>query len=127
MKILAAMFAAALLLGLGLERWLLVHVSSQQRRMGDRLDALSLKLAVPARPAIYEAIYDSEPDNNGAFQASTIAPTFALDVLGGGRSSLGDLLAAARPLILVFTHPQCSPCYELLPDIGDGNGSTAIA
>jgi thiol-disulfide isomerase/thioredoxin len=47
-----------------------------------------------------------------------VAPSLALTELGGGRVTLGALLAPAKPLLLVFTDPRCSPCYELHPDIG---------
>jgi thiol-disulfide isomerase/thioredoxin len=50
--------------------------------------------------------------------AGTVAPHFTLDLLGGGRLSLGDLLAQAKPLVLMFTDPRCGPCYEVLPDLG---------
>jgi peroxiredoxin len=45
------------------------------------------------------------------------APQFALPSLSGEQQSLGDLLAAGRPLLLLFIDPNCRPCWALLPPI----------
>lgn len=49
--------------------------------------------------------------------AGQMAPSFELTELGGGRVTLGALLAPAKPLLLIFAEPRCGPCFELLPDI----------
>jgi peroxiredoxin len=47
----------------------------------------------------------------------TPAPDFGLDDLTGRRLTLADLRAAARPVLLVFSDPNCGPCRHLLPEI----------
>jgi thiol-disulfide isomerase/thioredoxin len=37
--------------------------------------------------------------------------------LDGGRTSLGRLLQEQKPVLLLFSHPDCGPCQALLPDI----------
>jgi peroxiredoxin len=45
------------------------------------------------------------------------APPFTLDDVGGRAVSLDQLRAAGKPVVLVFSDPQCGPCRELLPDL----------
>ena len=47
----------------------------------------------------------------------TAAPAFQLPTVNGDSRSLGDLLAASKPLLLVFTDPGCGPCSALMPDV----------
>ena len=45
------------------------------------------------------------------------APPFSLPDLEGRRVSLADLLDEGRPVLLVFTDPNCGPCAELMPEL----------
>jgi thiol-disulfide isomerase/thioredoxin len=45
----------------------------------------------------------------------TPAPPFTLPDVSGVERSLADLLAAGRPLLLVFASAHCGPCHELMP------------
>ncbi len=45
------------------------------------------------------------------------APEFQLHDERDQPAGLNDLLARGRPLILVFTSPQCGPCRAMLPDL----------
>ncbi|MES2522634.1 MAG: redoxin domain-containing protein [Gemmatimonadota bacterium] len=45
------------------------------------------------------------------------APAFTLPALAGDTSSLADLLASGRPLLLLFMDPNCGPCTALLPQV----------
>jgi peroxiredoxin len=47
----------------------------------------------------------------------TAAPEFALPGVDGGTVSLAGLRAAGRPVLLVFSDPDCGPCQSLLPDL----------
>jgi thiol-disulfide isomerase/thioredoxin/uncharacterized membrane protein YphA (DoxX/SURF4 family) len=47
----------------------------------------------------------------------TRAPSFDLASVGGGKRSLGSLLADSRPAMLVFADPGCGPCQALFPDL----------
>lgn len=43
------------------------------------------------------------------------APDFRLPTLAGGELSLGDLLHAGRPVLLVWLNPGCGPCKAVRP------------
>ncbi len=123
MTIVALTGGVALLLALGVGGWLVLNMRSQQNRLVERLDTLANRLSAPiASSSIGSAISSPaaavERVQERTATAGDMAPAFELDALGGGRSSLAGLLARAKPLLLVFTHPRCGPCYELLPDIG---------
>jgi peroxiredoxin len=45
------------------------------------------------------------------------APAFDLESTAGGRVSLTSLLTLGRPVLLLFTTPDCEMCNELLPDV----------
>src|SRR4030095_13256027 len=49
----------------------------------------------------------------------SIAPPFELAAYAGGRSSLAQLLAYGKPLLLIFTNPTCGPCVVLFEEIKD--------
>jgi peroxiredoxin len=55
------------------------------------------------------------------------APKFRLKGSDGRLVTLADLLAGAKPLLLIFTHPNCRSCQALLPEIRlwhQANGGT---
>lgn len=47
----------------------------------------------------------------------TAAPKFRLKGANGRFITLSDLISPARPLLLIFTHPNCLACQALLPEI----------
>lgn len=53
----------------------------------------------------------------GGVAIGDVAPSFTLPTVDGGDVSLGELLAAARPVLLVFTDTNCGACTALLPDL----------
>ena len=75
------------------------------RTQAHRIDALERRLA-------------SMPPAAG-LPVGAFAPGFTLPAIGGREHSLDALLAAKKPLVLVFVHPDCGPCSMLLPKIVD--------
>lgn len=47
----------------------------------------------------------------------TVAPEFDLPGIDGGRSTLDSLVAAGRPVALVFLYPGCDPCERLAAEL----------
>ena len=47
------------------------------------------------------------------------APDFELPDYEGGRTSLAQLLALGKPVLLIFTNPKCAPCISLFKEISD--------
>lgn len=47
------------------------------------------------------------------------APAFEVAAYTGGTTSLADLLAYGKPLLLIFTSPKCGPCVALFEEIKD--------
>jgi thiol-disulfide isomerase/thioredoxin/uncharacterized membrane protein YphA (DoxX/SURF4 family) len=47
----------------------------------------------------------------------SVAPPFELAAYAGGKSSLVQLLAYGKPLLLIFTNPNCGPCVVLFKEI----------
>jgi len=53
--------------------------------------------------------------NRDGLKAGTAAPEFTLPALDGSEISLSSF--RGRPVLLVFSDPQCKPCNELLPKL----------
>ncbi|MGO9445477.1 MAG: MauE/DoxX family redox-associated membrane protein [Thiobacillaceae bacterium] len=106
--VLGGLFGGVLLLG---QAALLLQVLRQQGRILLRLDALD------APPNRHEAFTQPSPLKAG-LPIDYPAPSFRLDELHGEPLSLDDLLADAKPLLLLFTNPNCGPCQALLPEVG---------
>lgn len=47
----------------------------------------------------------------------TLAPEFELEAYDGGKQSLSELIALGKPLLLLFTNPNCGPCITLFNEI----------
>jgi thiol-disulfide isomerase/thioredoxin len=50
---------------------------------------------------------------------NSLAPPFDVAAYAGGRTSLEQLLAYGKPLLLIFTSPKCGPCVVLFEEIKD--------
>lgn len=90
---------------------LLVQILKQQGRILLRLDALD------ARPASSGTAVQPQAPVAG-LPVGSPAPSFRLGGLDGKTVTLEGLLTAARPLLLLFTNPNCGPCQALLPEVG---------
>lgn len=48
---------------------------------------------------------------------NSTAPAFELTAYAGGRISLAQLLVYGKPLLLIFTNPNCGPCVALFAEV----------
>lgn len=107
LNILLAGGALAVLAVLG---WVLIHARAQHERLRTRLDLLSNHLG-------HRHLGGTAPSGPLNRMSGKRAPDFALTEVGGSRLTLAELLAPAKPLLLVFTDARCGACATLLPDI----------
>jgi thiol-disulfide isomerase/thioredoxin/uncharacterized membrane protein YphA (DoxX/SURF4 family) len=111
---LAALFAVSSLVLLSAVAALLLQMLRQQGRLLLRLDALEGALAhtgvtVPGAP-------DAATAGIG-LPIGSAAPDFRLATPEGSFVKLGDLTSAGKPVLLLFTNPECGPCAALAPEI----------
>jgi thiol-disulfide isomerase/thioredoxin len=98
--------------------WFLLHLLRQNGRLLVRLEALESGFATGGGAVT--------PSPNGAGAAhpteglpvGTQAPAFSLQGLHSEALTLDFLLASGKPVVLLFTDPECGPCNALLPEIG---------
>jgi methylamine dehydrogenase accessory protein MauD len=104
---LALVIVGTLLGAVVMAQWaMLFALLRQHGRVLHRLDAL--EAGGPPQ---------SEGDEGG-LPVGTEAPAFELPGLDGVPVTLDALRAPGRPVLLVFTDPDCGPCTALLPDLG---------
>ena len=111
---LVALIMGLVVLGLlAAQWWFLVHLLRQNGRLLLRLEALEESVTQGGGAA---------PSSNGGsasgLAVGTQAPAFSLSGLYGETLTLEALLSADKPVMLIFTDPNCAPCNALLPEIG---------
>jgi peroxiredoxin/uncharacterized membrane protein YphA (DoxX/SURF4 family) len=97
-----------------LEAWFLLMLLRQNGRLLVRMETLEGAvtaggIAVPHPP-------DEQPQYGPP--VGSPAPAFALSGLHGETMTLDALRAHDKPILLVFSDPNCGPCTALMPDIG---------
>jgi methylamine dehydrogenase accessory protein MauD len=114
---LLALIGGLLVLGLlAAGGWLLVHLLRQNGRLLMRLEALEEKLASGEAAAPEAEAPQAQPE--AGLPVGTEAPTFSLRGLYGETLTLEALRAPSKPVMLLFTDPNCGPCTAMLPEIG---------
>jgi len=99
------------------EGWFLMRVLQQQGRLLLRLEAVEAQLATN-NMALQTATVGSSPPAAAGLPVGTLAPAFGLPELDGETITVDSLRATGKPVLLVFSDPDCSPCTALLPEIG---------
>ncbi len=82
-----------------------------------RLEAVEAQLATN-NMALQTATVGSSPPAAAGLPVGTLAPAFGLPELDGETITVDSLHATGKPVLLVFSDPDCSPCTALLPEIG---------
>jgi peroxiredoxin len=113
---LAGLAGLVLVVGLlGTVALLLVNLVRQNGRLFLRIEALEARLeAAGIAPAPEQILSESE----AGLPVGAPAPAFQLSGLHGETLTLDALRAAGKPILLIFTDPDCTPCTTLLPEIG---------
>jgi methylamine dehydrogenase accessory protein MauD len=104
------------LLGLIVAQWLFLwNLLGQNGRLLMRVDALERQLGADSSVAPPPDDFPSEllP----GLPVGQAAPDFELQDLRGEVVTLATLRAAGKPVMLLFTDPDCGPCTALLPEI----------
>ncbi|MFN4351859.1 MAG: MauE/DoxX family redox-associated membrane protein [Hylemonella sp.] len=110
-----AALGLALLAGLVAGSWLALNLMQQQGRLLLRLEMLEHQLATGNAQRYQAPTPAAAP---AGLPVGSKAPGFELPrLLGEGTLSLGELLGLGRPVMLVFSDPQCGPCNQLMPAI----------
>ncbi len=105
------------------EGWLLFQVRSQNERLRTRFDAIETRLAMGALGPV---VPDTPPPIVVGLPVGASAPAFALPDLNGDIVTLDGLRAAHRPILLIFTDPDCAACAMLLPQIRQWHDHAAL-
>ena len=112
--VLVGLIVLALLLAGG---WLLMHMLSQQGRLLLRIEALEAHLAASGIAAPSVASGHAAAPAVG-LPVGGPAPSFTLPKLSGEPTTLDALRGLRKPVVLLFSDPECGPCNALLPEIG---------
>jgi methylamine dehydrogenase accessory protein MauD len=114
---LLALIGGLLVLGLlAAVGWFLGHLLRQNGRLLVRLEALEERLAsAEGVPPEAEA---PEPQPEAGLPVGAEAPGFSLQGLYGETLTLEAVRAPGKPVMLLFTDPNCGPCMSLLPEVG---------
>jgi len=108
--------AVVVLTVVSIETWVLARVLRQNGRLLLRIDALEESLSrvgLHARPAVGTI----PGDPHSGLPVGAPAPAFHLDRLDGGTSTLAELVALGKPVMLAFVDPKCGQCTALLPEL----------
>jgi peroxiredoxin/uncharacterized membrane protein YphA (DoxX/SURF4 family) len=102
---LAAAALALVLVGLGIQAWVTLHLMRQHGRILLSLDELAGggPIAAPQRAA--------------GLPVGAPAPNFTLPTTDGPRVRLSDLVDDQGRLVLAFADPDCSSCHTLAPEL----------
>lgn len=97
--------------------WFLLHLLRQNGRLLVRLEALEDDPASGAAALPSQNGSHQNPTDSG-LPVGSQAPNFDLRGFHGERLTLWSLRSRGKPLLLLFTDPNCGPCNAMLPDVG---------
>jgi thiol-disulfide isomerase/thioredoxin len=100
------------------EGWLLLNLLRQNGRLLERLEALEVVLTPGAEGAEGGAPRQPAPMPERGLPVGSPAPAFSLTGMFGETLTLDALRAAGKPVMLLFSDPNCGPCNALMPEIG---------
>jgi peroxiredoxin len=112
--LLGGVLVLALLAG---QWWLLVHLLRQNGRLLVRLEAVEASLATGGSVAPAENGAPVHQEAEG-LPVGSAAPEFGLSGLHGETLTFDALRSSGKPVMMLFTDPNCGPCNAMLPEVG---------
>jgi thiol-disulfide isomerase/thioredoxin/uncharacterized membrane protein YphA (DoxX/SURF4 family) len=113
---LVAFVFGLVVLGLLLSQWwFLMHLLRQNGRLLVRVETLEARLGVGG---VAPSGNGSQARQQAGLPVGSEAPGFALSGLHGEALTLDSLRSSGKPVMLIFTDPDCGPCNVLLPEVG---------
>jgi thiol-disulfide isomerase/thioredoxin len=113
----AALGVALVVLGVLAAQWgFLVHLLRQNGRLLLRVEALEVRSSSDGAVGLSPNGAHAQPA--AGLPVGSRAPGFAISGLHGETLTLESLRSSGKPVMLVFTDPNCGPCDALLPDVG---------
>ena len=114
-----SLLLVAAVAGLG---WTVMQMLGQNGRVLLRLDEMEQRFEAVASGQQFEAVSagsnQKRPgERRAGLPVGTEAPGFSLKGIHGETMSLDALLAAEKPVLLVFSDPNCGPCGALMPEV----------
>jgi thiol-disulfide isomerase/thioredoxin len=107
----AILLGASAVLLIAAQGWFTFHLLQQNGRLVLRMDALETQLSGSGVASVPAGAPTGLP-------IGSPGPAFALPALFDGSILTLDILRAGRrPVVLIFSDPDCGPCSALLPDI----------
>jgi peroxiredoxin/uncharacterized membrane protein YphA (DoxX/SURF4 family) len=111
----AALIGGLLLIALVAgQSWIVFNLLRQNGRLLLRLEAVESHLGL--QPQEVAPIQEAKAPRG--LPVGSPAPAFTLPSFNGGDVTLQSLLAAGKPLLLLFSSPTCGTCVDLLPEVG---------
>lgn len=95
---------------------LAIQLLQQHGRILIRLDTIEARIGAD-RPIPRPANQRRASTSMGGMPIGTPAPEFTIDGVDRNSVSLTSLQSARRPIVLIFTDPDCASCTLLLPEI----------
>jgi len=95
--------------------WFMLELYKQSGRLLQRIEALERRVAGETTQVGTEQVIRERP--SVGLRPGLPAPEFELIDLEGETRSLRSLLSAPKPLMLLFTDPECGPCQAMLPAV----------
>jgi peroxiredoxin len=114
---LLGLLGGVLVLALLAGQWgFLVHLLRQNGRLLVRLEAVEATLAEGGSVATSQ---NGTPTHQAeGLPVGSAAPEFSLSGLHGETLTLDALRSSGKPVMALFTDPDCGPCNAMLPDVG---------
>jgi peroxiredoxin len=114
---LLGLLGGVLVLALLAGQWgFLVHLVRQNGRLLVRLEAVEATLAEGGSVATSQ---NGTPTHQAeGLPVGSAAPEFSLSGLHGETLTLDALRSSGKPVMALFTDPDCGPCNAMLPDVG---------